>query len=211
MQQRSTRRGWHHRPDPPTRLGPPQSGVVLVHAPTRGHAGAGHRSSRHHYACPLSARGRVKHGAGGSRLVRPILLLAARVAAVLSTVPVRSGTDRFPDGELRPRVAEVRGEDVYVVQPTRPPVTAHVVELLLLLGACRRVGVERLTAVVPYFGYARQDRRGRPGDAVGARVLASALAAGADRLVAVHRHTDGSRTKSGPAHRVVRTTSQAAR
>jgi len=116
--------------------------------------------------------------------------LAAAVAAELGTEPCSCAVERFPDGELRPAVANVRGEDVYVIQPTGPPVNDHVVELLLLLDACRRAGADRLTAVVPYFGYARQDRRGKAGEAVGARVVADALAvAGADRLVVVDPHT----------------------
>ena len=98
--------------------------------------------------------------------------------------------ERFPDGELRPVVVSVRGEDVYVVQPTGPPVNEHLVELLLVLDACRRAGADRVTAVVPYFGYARQDRRARTGEAVGARVVADALvSAGAQRLVVVDPHT----------------------
>lgn len=116
--------------------------------------------------------------------------LAAAVAASAGTELSPCDVERFPDGELRPHVAEMRGDDVYVVQPTGPPVHEHFVELLLLLDACRRAGADRVTAVVPYFAYARQDRRGRTGEAVGARVVADALAAmGADRLVVVDPHT----------------------
>ncbi|MGE5762622.1 MAG: ribose-phosphate diphosphokinase [Mycobacterium leprae] len=116
--------------------------------------------------------------------------LAADVASVLGCALTACQVERFPDGELRPGVANVRGDDVYVVQPTGPSVNEHVIELLLLLDACRRAGAERLTAVVPYFGYARQDRRGRTGEALGARVVADALvSAGAQRLVVVDPHT----------------------
>lgn len=115
---------------------------------------------------------------------------AAAVAASAGTELSPCDVERFPDGELRPHVAEMRGDDVYVVQPTGPPAHEHLVELLLLLDACRRAGADRVTAVVPYFAYARQDRRGRAGEAVGARVVADALAAmGADRLVVVDPHT----------------------
>ena len=77
-----------------------------------------------------------------------------------------------------------------MIQPTGPPVSDHLVELLLLLDACRRGGAGRITAVLPYFGYARQDRRSQAGEAVGARVVADALAAsGAQRLVVVDPHT----------------------
>jgi ribose-phosphate pyrophosphokinase len=116
--------------------------------------------------------------------------LATEVAATLCPRLVACELDRFPDGELRPSVGNVRGDDVYVIQSTGPPVNEHLVELLLLLDACRRAGAGTITAVVPYFGYARQDRRGRPGQAVGSRVVADLLAsAGADRLVVVDPHT----------------------
>jgi ribose-phosphate pyrophosphokinase len=79
---------------------------------------------------------------------------------------------------------------VYLVESTGPPVSDNILELLLLLDASRRAGAGRLTAVVPYFGYARQDRRRSSGEAVGARVLADALvSAGAQRLVVVDPHT----------------------
>ncbi len=116
--------------------------------------------------------------------------LAVDVAAALSCELTACKVERFPDGELRPAVANVRGDDVYVVEPTGPPVSENVVELLLLLDACRRAGAERVTAVVPYFGYARQDRRSKAGEAVGARVIAGALvSAGAQRIVIVDPHT----------------------
>ncbi|MFF5211090.1 ribose-phosphate diphosphokinase [Streptosporangium sp. NPDC000396] len=116
--------------------------------------------------------------------------LAGAVAAALYTEPASPAVERFPDGELRPVVNGVRGSDVYLVQPTGPPVNEHVMELLLLLDACRRAGAGRVTAVIPYFGYARQDRRGRAGEAIGIRVIADALAsAGAQRLIVVDPHT----------------------
>ncbi len=98
--------------------------------------------------------------------------------------------ERYPDGELRPVVEKACGADVYIVQPTSPPVNDHVLELLLLIDACRRARAVRVTAVVPYFGYARQDRRTAPGQALGAAVIADAIAAaGADRLIVVDPHT----------------------
>jgi ribose-phosphate pyrophosphokinase len=116
--------------------------------------------------------------------------LAAAVARCLDVAPAPSSVEQFPDGELRPRVGSLRGDDVYVVQPTGPPVSDNLVELLLLLDACRRSGAGRITAVVPYFGYARQDRRARAGGAVGARAVADVLAAaGAGRAVLVDPHT----------------------
>ncbi|MEU8515069.1 ribose-phosphate pyrophosphokinase [Kitasatospora sp. NPDC048722] len=115
--------------------------------------------------------------------------LGDAVSEALGTEPVECEVERFPDGELQPVIGHVRGEDVYVVQPTGPKVNGHLVELLLLLDACRRADAARITAVVPYFGYARQDRRTRAGQSVGARVALDALtAAGANRLVVVDPH-----------------------
>lgn len=125
------------------------------------------------------------------------LVSGSAYAALVQAVAAASASDeaacdlqRFPDGELRPTVTGIRGDDVYVVAGTGPPVSDSIVELLLVLDACRRGGADRITAVMPYFGYARQDRRGRPGEAVGARLVADALAgAGAQRLVVVDPHT----------------------
>jgi ribose-phosphate pyrophosphokinase len=84
----------------------------------------------------------------------------------------------------------VRNADVYLLQPTAPPIETNLLQLLLLADACRRGGAVRVTAVVPYFGYARQDRRATGREAVGARVVAETLhSGGIDRLVAVHLHT----------------------
>lgn len=116
--------------------------------------------------------------------------LAAAVANHLGVESDGCRLARYPDGELRPTVDEVCGADVYVIQPTAPPVNDHILELLLLLDACRRSRAARVTAVVPYFGYARQDRRTAAGQALGSTVVADAIAAaGADRLIVVDPHT----------------------
>lgn len=105
--------------------------------------------------------------------------LAGAVAGRLDVDPVRRTVERFPDGELHVELAEsVRGKDVYLVQALSPPAEAHLLELLLLADACRRSGAERLTAVLPYLGYARQDRRARGREAIGARVVADLVATG---------------------------------
>ncbi|MGZ6880393.1 MAG: ribose-phosphate diphosphokinase [Mycobacteriaceae bacterium] len=118
--------------------------------------------------------------------------LASAVASHLGVESDGCAPQRFPDGELRPTVENVCGADVYVMQPTGPPVSEHIVELLMLLDACRRGRAARVTAVVPYFGYARQDRRTAEGQAIGSTVVADAItAAGADRLVVVDPHTSG--------------------
>jgi ribose-phosphate pyrophosphokinase len=114
--------------------------------------------------------------------------------AIASSLGVQSAAcdiARFPDGEAHVVVdGRLRGSDVFVVQPTGPPADANLVELLLLADACRRAGADRVTAVIPYFGYARQDRRTLAGEAIGARVVAAAIdAARVDRVVVVDPHT----------------------
>ncbi|WP_084525574.1 ribose-phosphate diphosphokinase [Nocardia vaccinii] len=116
--------------------------------------------------------------------------LAGALANLLGAGPADTVLERFPDGELLPTVENVSGSDVYVVQSTPPPVNDHLAELLLLLDACQRAHATRVTAVVPYLGYARQDRRTRAGQPVGVAVFTRAIAAaGADRLVVVDPHT----------------------
>lgn len=99
--------------------------------------------------------------------------------------------ERFPDGELHVVLGRSqRGAHVFIVQPTGPPVDEHLVELVMLADACKRAGAARVIGVVPYFGYARQDRRGPPGEAVGAKAVANLVeAAGIDQLVVVDPHS----------------------
>jgi ribose-phosphate pyrophosphokinase len=117
--------------------------------------------------------------------------LAASVGDALAVPVCRSVLKRFPDSELHVEIDEsVRDSDVYLIQPTGPPVDTHLMELLFLADACRRAGAARLTGVVPYFGYARQDRRANGREAVGGRVAADLLGAGAiARIVSVDLHT----------------------
>jgi ribose-phosphate pyrophosphokinase len=116
--------------------------------------------------------------------------LGAAICASLETVPAPYECRRFPDGETQIELnASVRGHDVYILQATGPPVEQHLVELLLLADACRRAGAARLTAVIPYFGYARQDRR-IDRRSLGARVAANLVGtAGLDRLMLIDAHT----------------------
>ena len=127
-----------------------------------------------------------------------ILLSGSSNAGLASEISTRMGVplaarvlERFPDGELHVELREsVRGKRVFIVQPTSPPVELHLVELLLLADACRRAGARERIAVVPYFGYARQDRRANGRDAIGGRVAADLLAAaGFDRVVLLDLHT----------------------
>jgi ribose-phosphate pyrophosphokinase len=119
--------------------------------------------------------------------------LGDAVASKLGIRLAACDVDRFPDGELHVVVdVGLRGHDVFILQPTGPPVDTHLIELLLLADACRRAGAERVTAVVPYFGYARQDRRNLAGEAIGARVMATAIdAARMGRIVVVDPHAAG--------------------
>jgi ribose-phosphate pyrophosphokinase len=117
--------------------------------------------------------------------------LADAVAERLDTRVSRAIIDRFPDTELHVEIEEsLRGCDVYLLQPTGPPVDGHLMELIFLADACRRAGAGRLTGIVPYCGYARQDRRAKGREAVGARLVADMLSvAGFERIVAIDLHT----------------------
>jgi ribose-phosphate pyrophosphokinase len=100
-------------------------------------------------------------------------------------------TYRFADGEVSVRIVEsVRGADVFVIQPMSPPVNEHLVELLVILDALRRASAGRVTAVIPYLGYARQDRKTKPREPITSKLVANLLtASGADRILAVDLHT----------------------
>lgn len=117
--------------------------------------------------------------------------LAWRIASELGAGVGAAEVERFPDGETSLVVdEEVEGRDVFVVQATSPPVNDHLVELLAFADGCRRGGARRIVAIVPYFGYARSDRRERPVSPVMASVAAGLIeAAGFDRVVVVDAHT----------------------
>ena len=111
--------------------------------------------------------------------------LAASVAAELGVSLGARVLARFADGELPVEIqASVRGRDVFLFQSTASPVEAHLFELLLLADACQRAGADRLTAVIPYFGCARQDRRAIGREPVAARVAANVIRSSAMARVA---------------------------
>jgi ribose-phosphate pyrophosphokinase len=115
--------------------------------------------------------------------------LAQAVADILGC-PLGEATIRnFEDGEIFVRIDDnVRGRDLYIIQSTCPP-SDNILELLLLLDAARRASAERITAVIPYFGYARQDRKDQPRVAIGAKLMANMIvAAGADRVLSIDFH-----------------------
>ncbi|HEY2591899.1 MAG TPA: ribose-phosphate pyrophosphokinase [Steroidobacteraceae bacterium] len=119
--------------------------------------------------------------------------LAQEIARHLTMPLGRSEVGRFSDGEVKVELMEnVRGRDVFIVQPTSPPVNDHLMELLVMTDACRRASAARITAVVPYFGYARQDRRMRGArSAISAKLVANMLSsAGVHRLLTVDLHAD---------------------
>ena len=117
--------------------------------------------------------------------------LATEVARRLGTPLAACILDRFPDGELHVELREsVRGRKVFLLQPTSPPVEQHLFELLLMGDASRRAGARQRIAVIPYFGYARQDRRAKGRDAIGARLVCDLLAAGGiDGVVVLDLHS----------------------
>ena len=119
--------------------------------------------------------------------------LAHDIARHLQQPVGRAAVGRFSDGEVNIEIMEnVRGRDVFIVQPTCPPSNDNLMELLLMTDACRRASAKRITAVVPYFGYARQDRRPRATRvAIAAKLVANMIAsAGVDRLLTVDLHAD---------------------
>jgi ribose-phosphate pyrophosphokinase len=117
--------------------------------------------------------------------------LGESIAQKLGVELVPLALERFADSELHVEVQEsVRGHDVYVVNSSCSPVDEHIVELLFVADACARAGASRLTAVIPYCGYARQDRRAHGREAVGGRVMANLICAvGLQHVVAVDLHS----------------------
>jgi ribose-phosphate pyrophosphokinase len=106
-------------------------------------------------------------------------------------LPMGQGrTDLFPDGEVIVKIDEdVRGRDCFVVQSTHHPVNAHLMELLIYIDCLRRASAHRITAVIPYFGYARQDRKDEGRTPITAKLVANLItAAGADRVMAMDLH-----------------------
>jgi ribose-phosphate pyrophosphokinase len=103
-----------------------------------------------------------------------------------------AGVHRFPDGELHVRVHDsMRGHDVFVIQPTCHPVNENLMELFILLDALRRASAGRVTAVIPYYGYARKERKSSPREPITAKLLANFITlAGADRLLLLDLHAD---------------------
>ena len=117
-------------------------------------------------------------------------VLAKEICYELGCQLAVANVKQFSDGEVHLQIQEnVRGADVFVVQPTCRPVDTNLMELLLMMDALKRASAERITAVLPYYGYARQDRKDRPRMPISARLVASLIErAGADRVLALDLH-----------------------
>jgi ribose-phosphate pyrophosphokinase len=115
--------------------------------------------------------------------------LAEEIARNLGVELCKVNLGRFADGEISVRIDEnVRGNDVFIMQPTNPP-AENIMEMLLLIDAARRASAARITCVMPYYGYARQDRKDQPRVPIGAKLVANMIqAAGVDRVLGVDFH-----------------------
>jgi len=116
--------------------------------------------------------------------------LAENIVSHLGLTLGQADVGRFSNGEIRIRLEEnVRGTDVYIVQPTTTPVNDHLMELLLLIDAARRASARRVTAVIPFYGYARQDRKERGREPISAKLVANLITvAGARRVLTMDLH-----------------------
>lgn len=116
--------------------------------------------------------------------------LADRICAFLGITRTDATVTTFPDGESFVKINEnIRGGDVFIVQPTCPPTNHNIMELLIMVDAARRASAERITAVIPFFGYARQDRKDQPRVPITAKLVANLLtAAGVQRVLTVDLH-----------------------
>ncbi|MEA2204115.1 MAG: ribose-phosphate pyrophosphokinae [Blastocatellia bacterium] len=116
--------------------------------------------------------------------------LSQEICHELSCDPGRAMAERFSDGEFNFQIDEnVRGGDVFIIQPTCPPTDSNLMELLVMLDAFRRSSAERVTAVIPYYGYARSDKKDRPRVPISAKLVANLLTiAGAQRILAIDLH-----------------------
>lgn len=116
--------------------------------------------------------------------------LTRSICHSIGVQPCAATVTSFPDGETFVQINEnVRGSDVFIVQPTCPPTNQNLMELLIMVDAARRASAERITAVLPFFGYARQDRKDRPRVPITAKLVANLLvAAGVHRVLTVDLH-----------------------
>jgi ribose-phosphate pyrophosphokinase len=116
--------------------------------------------------------------------------LAERICKYIGVPLGRATISAFPDTETYVRIEEnIRGHDVFIIQPTCPPTNQHLMELLIMVDAARRASADRITAVIPFFGYARQDRKDQPRVPITAKLVANLLAAsGVNRVLTMDLH-----------------------
>jgi ribose-phosphate pyrophosphokinase len=116
--------------------------------------------------------------------------LAQRICDCIGTPLGQATISSFPDGETYVKIEEnIRGRDVFIIQPTSPPTNQHLMELLIMVDAARRASADRITAVIPFFGYARQDRKDQPRVPITAKLVANLLyAAGVSRVLTMDLH-----------------------
>lgn len=130
--------------------------------------------------------GMVVFGGTASRV------LTERICAYLGLQPGRASAGRFPDGETIVKIEDdVRGQDCFIVQSTCPPVNDNLMELLIFMDSLRRASAKRITTVIPYYGYARQDRKAEGRTPITAKLVANMLTkAGANRVLTMNLHAD---------------------
>lgn len=118
--------------------------------------------------------------------------LANEICQYLGIPPGRASIKRFSDGEISVKLEDnVRGRDVFIIQPTSAPANDHLMELLLMIDALRRASASRITCVLPYYGYGRQDRKVEPRVPISARVVADLIESmGPDRMMCMDLHAD---------------------
>lgn len=118
--------------------------------------------------------------------------LAKEIAEKLGVELGKCNVTKFSDGEISVNLGEsVRGKDVYIIQSTNDPVNDNLMELLIMTDACKRASAHSVTAVMPYFGYARQDRKAKPRDPITSKLVANMIAAaGIDRVMTMDLHAD---------------------
>ena len=116
--------------------------------------------------------------------------LAKNICKFLKVELSHALVDRFSEGEIRVKIDDnVRGKDVFIIQPTCPPPNENLMELLILIDAMKRASASRITAVIPYFGYARQDRKDQPRVPITAKLVANLLTvAGTNRVLTMDLH-----------------------
>ena len=118
--------------------------------------------------------------------------LAQEIADILKLPIGKSKVGKFSDGEISVNIEEtVRGKDVFIIQPTGAPVNDNLMELCIMMDAMKRASAGRISAVIPYYGYARQDRKAKPRDPISAKLVADIIvAAGADDIITMDLHAN---------------------